>query len=171
MLPRLSTTDWAVLVALLEQESHGFRIAGLFAPGGELSEIWRVQRTQVYRALEHLEASGLVTAVRQEEGEAGPPRTLFAATELGRAAAYHWLHAPVTRLRSARSDLRLKIAFLMRLELDHKALLRDQQRVYQQILQDLTAQRPGEGIRAVSWLWRLEMAKASLRFVEQLLGK
>ncbi|MCX7783382.1 MAG: PadR family transcriptional regulator [Meiothermus sp.] len=170
--PKLSTTDWAVLAALLEQPSHGFRIAALFAPEGELGDIWRIQRTQVYRALEHLEARGLVEALRQEEGDAGPPRTLFAATSGGRASALRWLHTPVTQLRYGRSDLRLKIAFLIRLGLDLGPLLEAQKGVFAEILDNLRKQPQGaEGIHLVSILWRMEMAKASLRFIEQLLAR
>ncbi len=169
-LQKLSTTDWAVLAALLEQPSYGFRIAALFAPSGDLGHIWRVQRTQVYRALEHLEACGLVAVVRQEEGQAGPPRTLFALTEDGRSIALSWLYTPVTRLRYGRSDLRLKIAFLMRLEQDARPLLQAQQKVYRTMLQELVTQRQeARGVQAVSLLWRIEMAKASLRFIAQLL--
>lgn len=171
-LQKLSTTDWAVLAALLECDSHGFRIAALFAPGGELKDIWRIQRTQVYRAIVHLEAAGLARAVRQEEGEAGPPRTLFAATEEGRILALQWLHTPVTRLRYGRSDLRLKIAFLMRLGLDLKPLLQAQREVYEQILQELQSRSFRAGsVQEISVLWRLQMAKASLCFVEQLLKR
>nr|WP_243454933.1 helix-turn-helix transcriptional regulator [Meiothermus sp. CFH 77666] len=152
---------------MLEQPSHGFRIAALFAPEGELGEIWRIQRTQVYRALEHLEAGGLVEAVRQEEGDAGPPRTLFAATSSGQTSALRWLHTPVTQLRYGRSDLRLKIAFLMRLGYDLTPLLEAQKGVFSEILDNLQPQR-AEGIHLVSVLWRMEMAKAGLRFIEQL---
>ncbi|MBO1436446.1 helix-turn-helix transcriptional regulator [Meiothermus sp. CFH 77666] len=155
------------MAALLEQPSHGFRIAALFAPEGELGEIWRIQRTQVYRALEHLEAGGLVEAVRQEEGDAGPPRTLFAATSSGQTSALRWLHTPVTQLRYGRSDLRLKIAFLMRLGYDLTPLLEAQKGVFSEILDNLQPQR-AEGIHLVSVLWRMEMAKAGLRFIEQL---
>lgn len=169
---KLSTTDWAVLAALLEQESHGFRIAALFASNGELGAIWRIQRTQVYRALEHLEARGLIEVVRQEEGDAGPPRTLFSTTPRGQTSGLKWLLTPVVRLRYGRSDLRLKIAFLLRLGHDLRPLLLAQQEVYSRILQELSAQHVrAEDVQAVSLLWRLEMAKASLRFVEQLLKK
>lgn len=172
VIQKLSTTDWAVLAALLEQHSHGFRIAALFAPEGELGEIWRIQRTQVYRALEHLEARGLVEAVRKEEGDAGPPRTLFAATSSGQASALRWLHTPVTHLRYGRSDLRLKIAFLIRLGLDLGPLLEAQKRVFGEILDNMQKQpQEAEGIHLVSVLWRLEMAQASLRFIEQILAR
>ncbi|MCS7067327.1 MAG: PadR family transcriptional regulator [Meiothermus sp.] len=170
-IPKLSTTDWAVLAALLEQPSHGFRIAALFAPEGELGEIWRIQRTQVYRALEHLEARGLIEALRQEEGDAGPPRTLFTATSGGRALALRWLNTPVAQLRYGRSDLRLKIAFLIRLGLDLAPLLKAQKGVFAQILENLRHQPGAEGVHLVSVLWREEMAKASLEFIERLLAR
>lgn len=169
---KLSTTDWAVLAALLEQPSHGFRIAALFAPEGDLGDIWRIQRTQVYRALEHLEARGLIEAMRKEEGQAGPPRTLFAATQQGQTHAVHWLNTPVARLRNGRSDLRLKIVFLMRLGYDLAPLLEAQKAVFTGILEDLQAQnQKAEGCDLVSVLWRLEMAKASLGFIEQLIAR
>lgn len=168
----LSTTDWAVLVALLEQPSHGFGLAALFAPSGELGDIWRVQRTQVYRALEHLEALGLIEAVGLEEGEAGPPRRLFAATLSGRQAALQWLYTPVNRLRHGRSDLRLKIAFLIRLKRDLEPLLEAQAAVFAAILEDVKRRfQTAERIQYVSILWRMEMAEASLRFIEQLLPR
>lgn len=169
---RLSTTDWAVLAALLEQPSHGFRLALLFAPSGELGDIWRIQRTQVYRAIEHLEARGLIEAVRQEEGDAGPPRTLYGATSSGQAAVLCWLYTPVTRLRYGRSDLRLKIAFLIRLQRDLEPLLKAQAGVFKAIQEDLQQQiQAVEGIQLVSALWRMEMARASLGFIERLLAQ
>ncbi len=167
-----STTDWAVLVALLEQPSHGFRIAALFAPNGDLGDIWRIQRPQVYRALEHLEAQGLIAAVRREEGEAGPPRTLFAVTPSGQTAALEWLYAPVTRLRYGRSDLRLKIAFLIRLKRDLEPLLQAQTGVFEAIKEDLQRQfKAAKGIQLVSLLWRIQMAEASLGFIGQVRAK
>lgn len=166
---KLSTTDWAVLAALLEQPSHGFRIATLFAPSGALGDIWRIQRPQVYRALEHLEARGLVEALGQEEGQAGPPRTLFAATSSGQTAALEWLLTPVHRLRYGRSDLRLKIAFLIRLRHDLEPLLKAQTGVFEAILEDLQRQlQKAEGLQLVSLLWRIQMAEASLGFIEQV---
>ncbi|RIH89366.1 Transcriptional regulator PadR-like family protein [Meiothermus luteus] len=172
MAYRLSTTDWAVLVALLEGVSHGFRLAALFSPAGELGDIWRIQRPQVYRALEHLRARGLVRQVGQEEGEAGPPRTLFDLTEEGRRAALKWLYTPVERLRYGRSDLRLKLAFLLRLSLDPGPLLQAQREVFAQILTGLEVRLPkAQGLERVSTLWRLQMARASLEFIQQMMAE
>ncbi|MCL6567669.1 MAG: PadR family transcriptional regulator [Meiothermus silvanus] len=172
VLSNLSTSDWAVLAALAEGESHGFQIASLFAAGGGLGEIWKIQRPQVYRALEHLTEAGLAQAVRQEPGLSGPQRTVFALTPAGRKAVRAWLYAPVTRLRLGRSDLRLKLAFLFRSGADWKPLLLAQREHYQKALDTLEAQEPQEkGVGRIALLWRLENARAGLRFVERLLAE
>ncbi|MCS7058218.1 MAG: PadR family transcriptional regulator [Meiothermus sp.] len=169
MTGRLSTTDWAVLSALLEGASHGFRLAVLFSREGELGDIWRIQRPQVYRALEHLRVRGLVQEVGREEG-GGPPRTVFALTEAGRRAALGWLYTPVERLRYGRSDLRLKLAFLLRLSLDPTPLLQAQQELFTQILAGLEVRLPeAQGLERLSVLWRLQMARASLDFIAQMM--
>lgn len=167
---KLSTTDWAVLALLAEREAHGFKIAAAFSEG-ELASIWKIQRPQVYRALEHLLARGLAQPLRQEAGEAGPTRTLYGVSAQGQQAVSEWLYTPVTRLRFGRSDLRLKIAFLLRRKLDVQPLLGQQQEVYGAMLQQLQSQVGlAVGVERVSLLWRLEMARAGLRFVEQVLA-
>lgn len=170
-LQKLSTTDWAVLALLAEGEAHGFKLAAAFAEG-ELASIWKIQRPQVYRALEHLLVQGLAHPLRQEAGEAGPTRTLYAVSPQGQQAVEEWLYTPVTRLRFGRSDLRLKIAFLLRRKLELEPLLDQQQAVYSAMLQELESQVVrAQGVERVSLLWRLEMAKAGLRFVQQLRGE
>lgn len=167
---KLSTTDWAVLALLAEGGTHGFRLAAVFSAEGELASIWKIQRPQVYRALEHLVKQDLAQPIRQEAGEAGPTRILYALRPKGHKAVMEWLYTPVTRLRFGRSDLRLKIAFLLRQKRDLKPLLEAQQEVYISILKTLEKQiAQAATIERVSVLWRLEMARASLRFVEQLL--
>lgn len=167
-IEKLTTTDWAVLVFLLEGEVHGFRVASVFGNKGELADIWRVQRTQIYRSIEHLVAGGLAQPVRQETGEAGPPRTLYVVTPKGLEAAQNWLETPVGRLRMGRSDLRLKLAFLARAGRDPRALIQRQRGVYQKQLNELTQTVPKTEIERIAHLWRIEMAEASLRFLEQL---
>lgn len=168
--PELSTSDWAVLAAVSEGETHGFRLAALFGPGSELGEIWRIQRPQVYRALEHLEQQGLIVEVGREAGEGGPPRVLYRISDPGRERLERWLQLPVTRLRFGRSDLRLKLAFLLRSGRSWRGLLAAQREVYRAQLQTLEASsRSAVGVARVSLLWRLEMAQAGLRYVERLL--
>lgn len=168
--PELSTSDWAVLAAVAEGETHGFAVAALFAPRSELGEIWRIQRPQVYRALEHLERRGLVVEAGREAGEGAPPRLRYRITPQGREWLERWLETPVTRLRLGRSDLRLKLAFLLRSGRDWRGLLEAQRRVYQAQLEALEpAGQAATGVARVSLLWRLEMARAGLRYVEELL--
>ncbi|PZA06469.1 MULTISPECIES: PadR family transcriptional regulator [unclassified Meiothermus] len=171
-LPKLSTSDWAVLAALAEGEAHGFHLAALFSAGGELGSVWSIQRPQVYRVLEHLTQAGLARAVRREPGLAGPQRTVFAATEAGRGAVEEWLRLPVTRLRLGRSELRLKLIFLLRSGADWGPLLSRQRAHYQRTLHTLEAQEAHQqGVGRIVLLWRLEHAKAGLRFVERLLAE
>lgn len=167
--PQLSTTDWAVLGVLAEGPTHGFRLAGLFASSGELGDIWKIQRPQVYRALEHLERHGLAHPIGQESGAAGPPRTLYAITPQGQTLLDGWLQTPVERLRYGRSDLRLKLAFWWRKQQRPEAFLQAQAQVFSTLLAQLEARLPhAQGLERVSVLWRLEMAQASLRFVQSL---
>lgn len=169
---KLSTTDWAVLTLLYEGEAHGFRVAAVFAAKGELGGIWTIQRPQVYRALEHLVNQNLAQPIRVEAGEAGPNRTLFGLTSSGHALVQDWLLQPVQQLRYGRSDLRLKIVFLLRQAQSLNPLLEAQQAVYHQTLTQLQSQlQSSSQIEQVSLLWRIEMARGGLRFVEQLLAK
>lgn len=97
---------------------------------------------------------------------------MFALTPAGRKAVGAWLYAPVTRLRLGRSDLRLKLAFLFRSGADWKPLLLAQREHYQKALDTLEAQEPQEkGVGRIALLWRLENARAGLRFVERLLAE
>lgn len=171
MAAGLSTTDWAVLAALAEGEAHGFQIAGLFGPQGGLGEIWKLQRTQVYRALEHLQRQNLIEATRQETGEAGPPRTRYALTLTGQQQVSQWLNTPVTQLRYGRSDLRLKLAFLLRSGQSGTTLLEAQRQVYHHLLNQLEQRTAHDLVEQMSLLWRLETVRAGLRFVQVMLDR
>lgn len=166
----LSTSDWAVLTFLAEGEAHGFRLALMFGPEGELGQIWKIQRPQVYRALDYLVAENLIRPTRQEEGDAGPPRTVYEVTAKGQSAVKEWLHLPVTHLREGRSDLLLKLAFLHRRRESSEPLLRAQKEVFTKLLRSLEARfAAAGGVDRMVLLWRVENARSALRFLEQLL--
>jgi len=166
----LSTSDWAVLAFLAEGEAHGFRLASVFGPEGELGQIWKIQRPQVYRALEYLVAEDLIRSTRQEEGDAGPPRTVYEVTHEGQAAVKEWLRTPVAHLREGRSDLLLKLAFLTRSGANSRPLLKAQKKVFAQVLKSLEARlETAEGVDRIVLLWRVENARSALNFIEQLL--
>lgn len=164
----LSLSDAAVLGALGEGPAHGFKLAALFAKGGELGMVWTVQRPQIYRALEHLCAHGLARTAGQEASESGPPRLVYALTQTGEGALTGWLDTPVTHLRDARSELLLKLVFLERRQSDPAPLLtaqmehfRDVQRAYE------TRLGTARGAEQLALEWRLEAVGAALRFLEK----
>lgn len=169
---QLTLTDAAVLATLAEGDAHGFKVAAEFARAGELGAIWTLQRTQIYRALDHLERASLVVPVRLEASDAGPARTVYRATPAGRAWSETWLATPVDRLRQGRNDLRLKLAFWLRSGRDPGDFLAAQRDVFQALSGVLEEGLPTtEGVARMSLLWRLEMARANLRFIETLIAE
>jgi DNA-binding PadR family transcriptional regulator len=173
--PELSLPEWTVLAVVSEQPAHGFAIAALTAPGGELGRVWQIPRPVIYRALGRLLDSGLV-APGAVESARGPQRTLYSATEQGREAVHEWLGAPVDHVREVRSHLLLKLALLDRLGIDPADLLRRQKAVLQPIARAVAADRPhgqdsgqrGEGFDAVLGAWRRATAAATLSFLDDL---
>lgn len=162
----LSSSDWAVLAALSEQAAHGFYLVSLFAKEGSLGAIWTIQRPQVYRALDYLEARAFIRPLRQESGEAGPPRTVYALTEIGQQALDNWYETPVIHFREGRSDLLLKLVFLQRCERSARALLSAQEQVFKELYSSLMSRlEQAESSERLVSLWRLEMMRAALQFI------
>ncbi len=172
-MPRnLSTSDWAVLAFLGEGSAHGFRVAAVFAKAGELGRIWTIQRPQVYRAIEHLEAHDFLSAIKQEPGDNGPRRTLYAPTVSGQEELRIWLKKPVSRLRDGRSDLILKLIFTERHKLDAGPLLSAQHRHFSTILDSYIRdlEQTAEPERT-ALEWRVEAARGALSFLENKLAR
>jgi DNA-binding PadR family transcriptional regulator len=167
---RLSLAEWLVLCLICESPTHGFAITRMLAADGELGQVWRVPKPVIYRALQRLEALGLVVTVEVQPSTAGPARSLVDATAAGRAAAADWLAQPVAHNRDIRSELLVKLALLDRAEVDPGSLLEAQQRELQPVadaLQERLAQATGFD-RTVT-LWRSETVAATLRFLDALL--
>jgi hypothetical protein len=53
--PPLSLAEWLVLSLICENPMHGFALAALLGPAGEMGRVWRVPKPVVYRALQRLE--------------------------------------------------------------------------------------------------------------------
>ena len=80
-----------------------------------------------------------------------------------------WLQEPVTHVRDLRSDLMLKLLFLSRRGEDASALLAEQQAALEPVVEGLEAAAAGaHGFDRLLYLWRLESARAALRFVEDV---
>jgi DNA-binding PadR family transcriptional regulator len=164
---QLSCGEWAILGLVSEQPRHGFALARLMAPEGELGQVWVLAKPLVYRAISTLEEQGLVAAAGEEPGERGPHRTLHSTTPAGVDALRAWLATPVEHLRDVRSLLMLKLALLARAGGDPAPLVAAQHERLVPLVAALEARVGGaEGFEHSLLLWRLESARAALRFLE-----
>jgi DNA-binding PadR family transcriptional regulator len=166
--PSLSLAEWTVLALVCERPAHGFAIAQLTAPDGELGRIWQIPRPVVYRAIGRLLEYGLLIPDAVESGR-GPQRTLYTVTPQGREAAAHWLDTPVEHVRDVRSHLLLKLALLDRAGSDPAGLLGRQKAALQPIALAIRAERPQRaGFDATLLAWRRASAAAALSFLEDI---
>lgn len=166
--PRLSLPEWTVLAVVSEQPTHGFAIAQLTAPQGELGRIWHIPRPLIYRAIGRLLDAGLLVPGAVESGR-GPQRTLYSVTPAGREAVRRWLDTPVAHIREVRSHLLLKLALLERAGGDLRGLLERQRAALEPIAEAIKAEQPGEhGFDATLLAWRRATTAATLSFLEDL---
>jgi DNA-binding PadR family transcriptional regulator len=166
--PSLSLAELTVLAVLCEQPAHGFAVARLTAPGGELGRIWHIPRPVVYRAISRLTEAGLITADAVESGR-GPQRTLYTVTPPGRQVAERWLDTPVQHVRDVRSHLLLKLALLDRIGQDPTGLLIRQKAVLAPIAEAVHAERPGHpGFDRTLLAWRQATTAATMSFLDDI---
>jgi PadR family transcriptional regulator AphA len=168
----LSPGEWAVLALCDEEPSHGFALARVLDPGGAVGRVWSVPRPLVYRALRRLQKLGLIEELGTRPSASGPPKTVFCATQEARARVDSWLEEPVEHVRDARYLLLLKLLFLDRRRRDPGPLVRAQASAYGEIEQRLSERSQGaaDDFDRVILSWRLESARAALRFLEGLPG-
>ena len=166
--PSLSLAEWTVLAVVSERSTHGFAIAQLTAPGGELGRIWHIPRPIIYRSIGRLVESGLITPDAVESGR-GPQRTIYTVAPPGREAVASWLDTPVQHVRDVRSHLLLKLALLDRSGRDPASLLRRQKATLEPIAQAITAEPPERrGFDATLLAWRRATAAATLSFLDDI---
>jgi DNA-binding PadR family transcriptional regulator len=165
----LSPGEWAVLGLIAERPRHGFAVRKALDPAGEVGRVWSLPGPLVYRALTTLQARGLVEVAGAERSEVGPQRTLIAATPAGREALLAWLGEPVEHLRDFRSLLMLKLVLLDRSGREPGALVAAQRDRVEPIVAALADQaRTATGFDRTLATWRLESARAAVRFLDGL---
>ncbi len=162
--------EWACLGVLYGEPSHGFAIAAQLRPDTEIGRIWSVSRPLTYRSLDQLVARGLAAPVGSEPGDAGPDRTILAATRTGRARLRSWVRTPVEHLRDLRSELLLKLVIAQRCDLENADMLAEQRvRLDAQAASLAVVAFDSNGAVADTVaLWRHEAAQAGLRFLDRL---
>lgn len=170
-MPTLSLAEWVVLSLAGERLTHGFAIASLTGPDGELGRIWRLRRAVIYRGLQRLQDLGLVAEVGVESTSHGPARTLVRATPDGEKAVRWWLAQPVGHVRDIRSELMVKLALLDRAGQSAAELLAAQRRVIGPIAEALRADRDrAHGFDRTLVGWRYETAVAALAFLDEVIA-
>jgi len=164
----MSLPEWLVLAILSRQPAHGFAVAQLTAAGGHLGRVWQIPKAVVYRAIGRLLEAGLIVPEGTEPG-LGPQRTVYAATDDGRAAAQRWLHEPVEHVRDIRSELLLKLALLDRAGENPADLLRAQRAVLEPLVGAIESRRAdSQGFDATLLAWRRATAIAALDFIDTI---
>jgi PadR family transcriptional regulator AphA len=162
--------EWAVLALLCEEPRHGYAIAGLMAPDGEVGRVWSLRRPMTYRALASLQKLGLAEVHAVEAGETAPNRTLMRATPDAQARVAEWLTEAEPHVRDLRSLLLLKIVFLRRRGRPLEPLLEAQRERLAEQLHSLSEQPAGgDDLTPVLARWRCSMTGAALTFVDDVL--
>lgn len=149
-----------MLGVLAEAPAHGFAVARLLGPGGEVGRVWAASRPLTYRAIDQLEADGLVAPVRTEPG-AGPQRTVHRPTPAGRRALRRWLSTPVAHFRDVRAELLAKLLLLERSGRSPSTLLAAQRAAFEPRFAEVAA-APADDVVS---RWRRSQADAIERFL------
>lgn len=159
--------EWTVLAVISEQPTHGFAVAQLTTPDGDLGRVWQIPRPVIYRAIGRLAEGSLIAPQGTEPGQ-GPQRTIFAATDEGRQAAARWLDTPVEHVRDIRSHLLLKLALLHRRGTDASALISRQKAVLKPIADAIGSDTPEDSFDAILLAWRRANAAAAIAFLDDI---
>jgi len=160
----LSLGERVCLALIAEGVNHGWGIGTELAPDGELGRVWTLSRPLTYRAIEQLEAKGIVR--RQGPRKGGRERTLLSCTAQGRRIVGEWLDVPVEHLRDVRTELLLKLLLRRRRGLSTEPLLAAQQRSFSEHIDTLATVGPAADLVD---LWRRESARAVRRFLDAAL--
>lgn len=160
--------EWAVLALLSEGPMHGYALASLFSPDGEVGQVWTMGQPRVYRALEVLEKDELIEVDSTKPGDRAPRRIDMVATDIGRARVDAWFERPESQVKDLRSAFLLKLLLLDRRGRQSGKLLKAQREVLISRRSDLKqeADESEQNFPMVS-AWRLIMCEAALDFVEQ----
>ncbi|MGH9192040.1 MAG: PadR family transcriptional regulator, partial [Acidimicrobiales bacterium] len=143
----------------------GYDIAAALRSGAAIGDVWHLTRQLVYRALERLEALGLVEPRRTEASIAGPPRTVYGPTARGRTNLRDWLVMPVKHIRDVRNAFLLKLVITEQLGLDPDDLIRAQRGAFADLLDERAVEPPRTDHVA---MWRHHSAAAVAAFLDAL---
>jgi PadR family transcriptional regulator AphA len=155
--------EWACLACVAERPAHGFAVAACLAPTGELGRVVALSRPLTYRAIERLAAQSLVEVVGEERGRNGLTRTVYGATDRGRAALGDWLGTAVDDVTASWSELLVKVVVHQRLGVDVAPFVARQRAV----LAPMLTEGARLSVDAVD-VWHDESVRGALRFLDRV---
>ena len=156
--PSLAARVCLALVA--EGPTHGWALAGLLDPAGEIGRIWSLSRPLTYRAIDGLLDDGSIERVGTAPG-GGRTRVLVAATPTGLALVDEWLDAPVDLPRDVRTELLLKFALRDRRARPNPELAARQRALFAPMLAAVDAESDADFVVR----WKVEHLRAIDRFL------
>lgn len=116
MSVRRSPLALAVLSLLIEQPQHPYRIQQLIKQRGKDRVVNVQQRASLYKTIDRLRRDGLIVVREVAQSAQFPERTVYEATEAGRASARTWMREMLTKPRADFPDFTAAVAHLPLLE-------------------------------------------------------
>lgn len=104
----LGPAEYGILGLLCERPRHGYEMADVFDPSGELGGVCGMPRNVLYGRLHRLERLRLV-AGRTEQPPSAPLRRVLHLTDAGESTLREWLDLPVERIRDVRMEFLIKL--------------------------------------------------------------
>ncbi len=160
------TTEHILLGFLAEEPLHGYELHQRLNDPDALGTVWRVKQARLYALLARLEEEGLVRAVVQEQ-DARPARKIYYLTAEGQERLDAWLREPVPHGRELRIEFLAKFYFARRQdEATALALVRAQQRQFEQWLVETPSPPDSEPYRRLVHAFRAGQLRAMLEWLE-----
>ncbi len=170
----LGPAEHALLGLLQVRPRHGYELAELFAPTGELGDVFRLHMSLLYTHLKRLEGLGYIEGTLVPQG-ARPPRTVYRITPAGEAELRRWLDAPVAHNRDVRIEFLLKLYLSRQLPEHDTAALVERQlaaaRSWVAGLEREIAALPPGSYRLMVREMRLAATRATIAWLERTLDR
>lgn len=152
-----------VLALIVQQPQHGWALQEELSPRGEIGRAWTLSRQLVYRAIDTLEADGLVKRAQPKDG-GGADKVIISPTAKGKSQITAWLNKPVEHLRDVRTELVVKMMLRERAGLSAQSFLIAQHEAFAPLLRAIES----SPARTPVDMWRRESASAVKRFLTRL---
>jgi len=110
---RPSPLALAVLSLLHTAPLHPYAMQRLIKLWGKDQVINVGQRANLYKTIKRLQEAGLIAVRQTERDQQYPERTVYELTDLGRAAAPHWLTEMVATTRNEFPQFPAALSFIM----------------------------------------------------------